>query len=222
MEHPFADDENSPVDDIRKTLQEKGVIHTAFAEYTVITELSRAGRKWYYESYATCDGKKIDALILPPEHGCSKTVETEEGPPTGFVKRASRKHLELCRNVQELIKGEARKKGEQKKRKIIQFLVIMLLLALFAGGTYFFIFLQPSKEERGFDSTSDKQPEHSSDVPQLILEYSTIRGKVEPDPHGIPTIILEKTDVVTVNVVDPDTGEIIAQGVINIKLVKEP
>lgn len=218
MEHPFSDDENAFVDEYCKMLQEKGTIHSTFAKYEVTTELSRVGRKWCYESYATRNGKKIDELIVPSEQSFSKAVEAEEGPPTGFIKRASRKHLEQCERVQELIKGENRKKGERRKRRIIQVLAIILFLALIAGGSYFFIFSQKPKEESQPDLTSDKQPEPSSDAPQLILEYSTIQGKVESDQHGISTIILKENDVVTVNVVDPNTGETIAQGVINIKL----
>jgi len=209
-EDPFSDDENSSIDEIRKILREKGVIHTAFAEYEVITELSRVGRKWCYESYVAFNGKRIDELVLPSEHGSSKAVETEEVPPAGFVKRVSRKHLESCEKVRELIKEEKHKKGERRKRKIIKFLAITLLLALIAGGSYLFVLSRKPKEERHVDSTADS--------PQLILEYTTIQGKVEPDQHGIPTIILKKTDVVTINVVDPNTGGTIAQGVINIKL----
>lgn len=217
-ENPFSDDEQSSVDDFCKTLQEKGTIHSTFAEFGVITELSRVGRKWCYESYATCQGKKIDELVLPSEHGSSRTLETEESPPIGFVKRASRKHLEQCEKVQAIIKEEKCKRGDQKKRKIIKSLGALLLLALIAGGSYCFIRSRKPKEERSSDPTAGKRSILSADAPQLILEYSTIRGKVESDQQGISTIILTKTDVVTVNVIDPNTGETVAQGVIHVKL----
>ena len=157
-EDPFSNDENASVDEFCKTLREKGIIRSIFAKYEVMTELSRIGRKWCYESYATRNGKKIDELIVPSEQSFSKAIEAEEGPPTGFIKRASRKHLEQCERVQELIKGEHRKKGERRKRKIIQVLTIILLLALIAGGSYFFIFSRKPKEERQPDSTFSKQP----------------------------------------------------------------
>jgi len=59
-------------------------------------------------------------------------------------------------------------------------------------------------------------------TPQLVIEYSTIRGNVTKDQNGIPTITLKKADVVTVTVVDKNTGETVTQGIINIQLAGAP
>ena len=58
-------------------------------------------------------------------------------------------------------------------------------------------------------------------APQVTLDYSSIRGKIEWDANGIiATLTLQKTDMITVTVRDAQTGTQLKQGLINIQLVE--
>jgi len=57
-------------------------------------------------------------------------------------------------------------------------------------------------------------------APQVTLDFSSIRGTIEPDANGIPTLKLQKTDMITVTVRDAQTGKTLVQELINIQLVE--
>lgn len=205
-------------------LLQTGAVETSIAhdsdQYRVETKVERNKRRLTSAIRVFFNSAPMNepGFVLEKRSVEAKPDEEGETQWEQFVQDAARKHLEKCKQVRQRIAetSEDQRTGGLGKKigKILLFLLVALSLLLNVVGGYLYFERDTLKNLLGL---SDSAPLAAPDMPALRLEYATIRGNVHEE-NGLPTITLTKTDMVTVNVVNQATGEVLHSGLMNINL----
>ncbi len=182
-------------------------------QYRVESSLQRNNRRWVYRSTVYHNTVQMMDGEFGPEES-RKEALPDEWRWEGFVKEAAIKHHERCRKVAAVLaaSAESGKTGGIGKTLLkIGFLALLISSLLLNAAALYLYFEQTTLR------TWLGGPVGPVNIPHVRLRYETVRGAVEKD-NGVPTIVLQKTDIVTVKAVNDHTGETIAQDLINIRL----
>lgn len=207
-------------------LLQTGIVENSFKQemnqYRVETRVERNNRRWSSRVHVLLNGEKMSEAGFLPD---TRRIDAEQGIESDakweqFVQDSAHKHLEKCKQVQQHIAESSEGSGTdslgKKIGKILLLLLVALSLLLNIIGGYLYFERNTLKNLMGL---SDSAPLAAPDMPVLRLEYATIRGNVHEE-NGLPTITLTKTDMVTVNVVNQATGEVLHSGLMNINLAQ--
>jgi hypothetical protein len=187
------------------------VASETFADYVVATVIEQDAQGCRFRTAVTWQGKELtEPKEFVPVQGDAGLKPSKESILL-YIEDARVKHADKCHKVRNRVRKEQQRKGRQALAVFAALLVIVVAV-LIAGYPMLFKLVAPIPTP---GPTPALLPS-----PALKLQYMAVRSTLDRDPQTGTTLTLSKDDVLTITVVDMETGATIAQEIVNLRVVK--